>query len=42
MSVRSVINAADLREADLMSKSYDGVRIWKHNGVWMRFAARVP
>ena len=33
MSVSSVINAADFREADLMSKSYDGVKILKHNGV---------
>ena len=42
MSVRSVINAADSTEADLMSNSYDGVKILKHNGVWMKFAARVP
>ena len=42
MSVRSVINAADFRETDLMSKSYNGVRILKQDGVWMRFAARVP
>ena len=33
MSVRSVINAADFRETDLMSKSYDVVRILKHNDV---------
>ena len=33
MSVSSVINAADFREADLMSKSYEVVRILKHNGV---------
>ena len=42
MSVRSVINAASFREVDLMSNSYDDVTILKHNGVWMRFAARVP
>ena len=33
MSVRSVINAASFREADLMSNSYDDVTILKHNGV---------